>query len=122
MRSGDQHPAAASHGAHPVGAHATADADESGPVNGRFTVTQSAISATDTIVSYAVAGTATPGGTDYATLDADDQRVAAARAQLGEACPSSELLAAEHAAAVSGQDVEHRPLLSRQALEGVSCC
>ena len=44
------------------------DADEDGPVDGRFTVTISELSDTDTVVSYSVGGTATPGGTDYATL------------------------------------------------------
>ena len=37
--------------------------------NGQFTVTQSQISATDTVISYAVTGTATPGaGNDYTAL------------------------------------------------------
>ena len=51
-----------------VSVAATTDANEAGPVDGQFTVTQSATSATDTIVTYTVAGTATPGGTDYASL------------------------------------------------------
>ena len=51
-----------------VSVAATTDGNEAGPVDGQFTVTQSATSATDTIVSYTVAGTATPGGTDYTTL------------------------------------------------------
>ena len=46
---------------------ATTDANEAGPVDGQFTVTQSAVSATDTVISYSVAGTATPT-TDYAAL------------------------------------------------------
>ena len=51
-----------------VSIEGTDDADEDGPVNGRFTVTQSEPSDTDTVVSYTVGGTATAGGTDYATL------------------------------------------------------
>lgn len=42
----------------------TADGSESGPVNGQFTVTQTAVSSTNTVVSYTVGGTATPGS-DY---------------------------------------------------------
>ena len=47
---------------------ATTNANETGSVNGLFTLTQSATSASDTIVTYAIAGTATNGGTDYTTL------------------------------------------------------
>ncbi len=47
---------------------ATADGNEAGPVNGQFTVTQSASSASNTIITYTVAGTATAGGTDYSSL------------------------------------------------------
>jgi hypothetical protein len=47
---------------------ATTDANEAGPVDGQFTVTQSATSTSDTVVTYTVAGTATAGGVDYATL------------------------------------------------------
>ena len=47
---------------------ATTDANEAGPVDAQFTVTQSTTSASDTIVSYTIAGTATAGGTDYTTL------------------------------------------------------
>jgi uncharacterized repeat protein (TIGR01451 family) len=46
----------------------TTDANEAGPVNGQFTVTQSSMSVLDTVISYTVAGTATAGGTDYTTL------------------------------------------------------
>ena len=46
---------------------ATTDANEAGPVDGQFTVTQSATSATDTVITYSVSGTATPGS-DYAAL------------------------------------------------------
>ncbi len=46
----------------------TTNGNESGPVNGQFTVTQSANSATNTVITYTVAGTATAGGTDYASL------------------------------------------------------
>ena len=46
----------------------TDDAEEDGPVNGRFTVTISEVSDTDTVVSYTVSGTATAGGVDYTTL------------------------------------------------------
>ena len=55
------------------------------------------------------------------TADADDQRIAAPGAQVGQAGSSGDLLSAHHPAGVSGQDLEHRPLLSSQALEGVSC-
>ena len=46
------------------------DASEPGSVSGRFTVTQSAVSSTDTVVGYTVlaSSTATGGGTDYTTL------------------------------------------------------
>ncbi len=37
------------------------------PIDGRFRVTQTAISTTDTVVNYSIAGSATAGG-DYATL------------------------------------------------------
>ena len=46
----------------------TTDGNEAGPVNGRFTVMQGVISATDTVVTYTVSGTATDGGTDYTSL------------------------------------------------------
>ncbi len=46
---------------------ATTDGSETGPINGRFTVTQSAISSINTIVSYTVGGSATPGS-DYTAL------------------------------------------------------
>ena len=49
---------------------ATTNANETGSVNGLFTLTQSATSASDTIVTYAIAGTATNGGSDYTTLSA----------------------------------------------------
>lgn len=45
----------------------SADGSESGPSNGRFTVTQTAASSTSTIVTYTVGGTATPGS-DYTAL------------------------------------------------------
>ncbi|MGB5353331.1 MAG: Calx-beta domain-containing protein, partial [Woeseia sp.] len=46
---------------------ATTNANESGPVNGQFTVTLTTASATATLVNYSVAGTATPD-TDYTAL------------------------------------------------------
>ena len=46
-----------------------ADGAEAGPVNGKFQVSQSLASSTDTVVSYTVTGTATPGaGEDYTPL------------------------------------------------------
>ena len=45
----------------------TTDGNESGPVNGVFTVTQTAVAASDTVLSYSVGGTATEG-TDYTAL------------------------------------------------------
>ena len=51
-----------------VSVAATLDANETGPVDGQFTLTQSTVSATDTVITYTVAGTATAGGTDYTTL------------------------------------------------------
>ena len=45
----------------------TTNGDESGPVDGVFTVTQSTTAVSDTVVSYTVAGTAT-AGTDYTAL------------------------------------------------------
>lgn len=47
-----------------------ADGFEGPPiVNGKFRVTQTAISSTDTVINYSVTGTATPGaGNDYTTL------------------------------------------------------
>jgi cytochrome c oxidase assembly protein Cox11 len=46
----------------------TADgAEGTVPTNGQFTVTQSAVSDTDTVITYQISGTATPG-VDYATL------------------------------------------------------
>ena len=48
----------------------TTDADETGPVSGQFTVTQTTTSSTDTVISYSVlvGSTATTGGVDYTTL------------------------------------------------------
>ncbi|NNF50385.1 MAG: DUF11 domain-containing protein, partial [Woeseiaceae bacterium] len=45
----------------------TNDGDESGPVDGVFTLTQSAVAVSDTAISYTVGGTATEG-TDYTAL------------------------------------------------------
>ncbi len=45
----------------------TTNGSETGPANGVMTVTQTAISATDTVIAYSVAGTAT-SGTDYTAL------------------------------------------------------
>ena len=45
----------------------TTNGAEAGPVNGVMTVTQSAVSATNTVIAYSVAGTAT-SGTDYTAL------------------------------------------------------
>ncbi|MDB5336673.1 MAG: hypothetical protein JWN70_2292 [Planctomycetaceae bacterium] len=45
----------------------TDGAETNTPTNGKFTVTQSAVSSTDTIVSYSITGTAT-AGSDYTTL------------------------------------------------------
>ena len=50
-----------------VSVAATTNGNEAGPVDGQFTVTQSATSATDTVITYSVAGTATPT-TDYTAL------------------------------------------------------
>jgi hypothetical protein len=46
---------------------ATGGGNESGPIPGVFTVTQSAVSSTDTVISYTVGGTAIPGS-DYTAL------------------------------------------------------
>ncbi len=47
----------------------TDGAEQASPVNGLFRVTQTAISSSDTVVNYSIAGTATPGaGNDYTTL------------------------------------------------------
>ncbi|MBT8102484.1 MAG: DUF11 domain-containing protein, partial [Gammaproteobacteria bacterium] len=46
---------------------ATINGDESGPIDGIFTVTQSATSVNDTVLTYTVAGTAT-SGSDYNAL------------------------------------------------------
>ncbi|MDB5389136.1 MAG: conserved repeat domain protein [Planctomycetaceae bacterium] len=47
----------------------TDGAEANTPTNGKFRVTQTAISETDTVVNYAITGTATPGaGNDYTTL------------------------------------------------------
>jgi hypothetical protein len=44
-------------------------AESAVPTNGLFRVTQSAVSSTDTVVTYSIGGTATPGaGKDYAAL------------------------------------------------------
>ena len=51
-----------------VSVAATTNANEAGTVNGLFTLTQSTTSESATVVSYNVTGTATDGGTDYATL------------------------------------------------------
>jgi Tfp pilus tip-associated adhesin PilY1 len=45
----------------------TTDGNEAGPVNGVFTVTQTAVSSMDTVLSYSVGGTAT-SGSDYTAL------------------------------------------------------
>ena len=47
---------------------AIVDANEAGLVDGQFMVTQSTTSVSDTVISYTVTGTATPGDTDYTTL------------------------------------------------------
>src|SRR5262249_15597340 len=50
-------------------AKTTDGAETSPPTKGKFTVTQSGVSAIDTVISYSIAGTATPGdGHDYQTL------------------------------------------------------
>ena len=46
----------------------TAAAAETSSVPGQFTVTQTAASGSDTVISYTVAGTASDGGVDYASL------------------------------------------------------
>ncbi len=46
---------------------ATTQGNESGPVNGRFTVSQTEANSSDTVLSYTVAGTAT-SGSDYTAL------------------------------------------------------
>ena len=43
-------------------------AAEAGSNPGQFTVTQTAVSSTNTTVAYNITGDATAGGTDYATL------------------------------------------------------
>ena len=45
----------------------TTDGAEAGPVNGVMTVTQTAVSATNTVIAYSVSGTAT-SGSDFTTL------------------------------------------------------
>ncbi len=45
----------------------TTDGAEAGPVNGLMTVSQTAVSATNTVIAYTVSGTAT-SGTDYTAL------------------------------------------------------
>ena len=45
----------------------TTDGNETGPVNATFTITQTAVSPTDTVVNYSVSGTAT-SGSDYTAL------------------------------------------------------
>jgi hypothetical protein len=47
----------------------TDGAESNTPTNGKFRVTQTVLSPTDTVVNYTIAGTATPGpGNDYTTL------------------------------------------------------
>ena len=46
---------------------ATTDGDETGPVDGVFTLTQSTIAVSDTVISYTVGGTAT-SGSDFTAL------------------------------------------------------
>ena len=45
----------------------TTDADEAGPVDGVFTLTQTTAATSDTVITYTIAGTATPGD-DYTPL------------------------------------------------------
>ena len=54
-----------------------------------------------------------------ATSDPDDEGVAAPGAEVGDAGSPGQLRAAEHAAGVLGEDLEHGPLLRCQMLEGV---
>lgn len=50
-------------------AKTTDGAETTPPTKGKFTVTQSGVSPTDTVITYTIAGTATPGeGHDYQTL------------------------------------------------------
>ena len=50
-------------------ARTTDGSEATPPTNGKFTVTQSAVTGTDTVLSYSISGTATPGaGNDYQTL------------------------------------------------------
>ena len=56
--------------------------------------------------------------TDPAT-DPDDERVAAAGAQVGDPGSPGQLGPTEDATGVLGEDVEHGPLLRCQMLEGV---
>ncbi len=50
-------------------AKVTDGAEANSPTNGKFRITQSAVSSTDTVVNYSIGGTATPGaGNDYTTL------------------------------------------------------
>lgn len=50
-------------------ARVTDGAESNSPTNGKFRITQSAVSSTDTVVNYSISGSATPGaGNDYSTL------------------------------------------------------
>ena len=61
---------------------------------------------------------ANPIGAETAP-DPDDEGVAPALAQVGDAGPSGQLAPAEHSTGVGLQDVVHSPLLRCQMLEGV---
>lgn len=67
--------------------------------------------------------TATSHGSDPIvpdpTPDPDDEGIATARAQIREARPTRQFLAAEHATGALGEHLEHGPLLSGETLKGV---
>ncbi len=50
--------------------------------------------------------------------DADEQRIAAALAEIAQAGLAGDLVAAQHTSLVLDQDIEDRPLLRCQVLEG----
>ncbi len=67
--------------------------------------------------------TATSHGSDPIvpdpTPDPDNEGIATAGAQIGQAGPTRQFLAAEHATGVLGKHLEHGPLLSGETLKGV---
>ena len=67
--------------------------------------------------------TTPPNGADAVGADAapdpDDQRIAAARAEVGDAGAAGEFAPADDTTGVARQDVVHGPLLGGEMLEGV---